>query len=150
MNASGRPDTCKSNGAELRHWQSGERVSNAWESTSHHGGRGVLPRIPYSKKRPMAGGRWALVGLGSWWGKSSTKPKILSRSERMIGHTGTETRPRRFRAAAVRNLGQWAKAWSSHAAWGMKAKWVVNLWPQSRLWHGLGEKSRLTPCQQPR
>ena len=50
---------------------------------------------------------------------------ILSWSERMISHTGTETRPRRFRAAAVRNFGQWAKAWSSYIAWMKKAQLVV-------------------------
>ncbi len=31
-------------------------------------------------------------------------------SERMISHTGTETRPRLLREAAVGNIGQWAKA----------------------------------------
>ena len=35
----------------------------------------------------------------------------------MISHIGTETRPKRFRAAAVRDFGQWAQAWSSHVAW---------------------------------
>ena len=32
-----------------------------------------------------------------------------SRSERTIGHTGTETRPRLLREAAVKNLAQWGK-----------------------------------------
>jgi len=44
-----------------------------------------------------------------------------SRPERVIGHTGTETRPRLLREAAVGNLPQWAKAWRSNAAWVMKA-----------------------------
>eukprot|EP00884_Botryococcus_braunii_P001564 jgi/Botrbrau1/11408/Bobra.0151s0035.1 len=35
---------------------------------------------------------------------------ISSWSERTISHTGTETRPRLLREAAVRNFPQWAKA----------------------------------------
>jgi hypothetical protein len=35
---------------------------------------------------------------------------IRSWSERMISHTGTETRARLLREAAVRNIAQWAKA----------------------------------------
>ena len=33
----------------------------------------------------------------------------LSRPERVIGHTGTETRPRLLREAAVGNLRQWGQ-----------------------------------------
>ncbi len=33
-----------------------------------------------------------------------------SRTERLAGHTGTETLPRLLREAAVENLPQWAKA----------------------------------------
>ena len=33
-------------------------------------------------------------------------------SERKVPHTGTETRTRLLREAAVRNIGQWARAWS--------------------------------------
>jgi hypothetical protein len=32
-----------------------------------------------------------------------------SRPERVNGHTGTETRPRLLREAAVRNFAQWGK-----------------------------------------
>jgi len=32
----------------------------------------------------------------------------------MNDHIGTETRPKLNWKAAVRNIGQWAKAWSSH------------------------------------
>src|SRR4030095_17004967 len=39
-----------------------------------------------------------------------SKDTISSWSERMISHTGTETRPSLLREAAVRNLGQWAQA----------------------------------------
>eukprot|EP00493_Phyllostaurus_siculus_P018597 UN18891 len=34
---------------------------------------------------------------------------ICSWSERMISHTGTETRPGLLREAAVGNIGQWGK-----------------------------------------
>ena len=34
---------------------------------------------------------------------------MRSRPERVIGHTGTETRPRLLREAAVGNLPQWTK-----------------------------------------
>jgi len=38
------------------------------------------------------------------------KNKSAHASERTISHTGTETRPRLLREAAVGNIGQWAKA----------------------------------------
>ncbi len=40
----------------------------------------------------------------------TTKAKTGSWSERMDSHTGTETRSRLLREAAVGNLAQWAKA----------------------------------------
>ncbi len=40
----------------------------------------------------------------------ATKAKTGSWSERMISHTGTGTRTRLLREAAVGNLGQWAQA----------------------------------------
>ncbi len=43
-------------------------------------------------------------------GVMATKATTGSWSERMSSHTGTETRPRLLREAAVRNLAQWAKA----------------------------------------
>ena len=39
-----------------------------------------------------------------------TKATTGSRPERATGHTGTETRPRLLREAAVGNIAQWAKA----------------------------------------
>jgi len=39
----------------------------------------------------------------------------------MIGHIGTETRPKLPWEAAVRNIGQWTKVWSSNVAWVKKA-----------------------------
>ena len=52
----------------------------------------------------------ACVGLACWWGNGLTKATIYSWSERTISHTGTETRSRLLREAAVGNLGQWAQA----------------------------------------
>src|SRR5690606_2246420 len=45
--------------------------------------------------------------------------------ERSDPHTGTETRTRLLREAAVGNIGQWAGAGTSHAAGGTRASWVV-------------------------
>src|SRR5258708_33368082 len=42
--------------------------------------------------------------------RSLTKAMIRSWSERMISHTGTETRPRLLREAAVGNIGQWGRS----------------------------------------
>jgi len=49
------------------------------------------------------------------------------RAERLIGHTGTETRPRLLRETAVRNIRQWRKLWTSNAAWVMKVFMIVKL-----------------------
>jgi len=54
--------------------------------------------------------------LAGWLTKTMTD----SRPERVNGHNGTETRPVLLREAAVRNLGQWTKVWSSYSAWRMK------------------------------
>ena len=64
----------------------------------------------------MAGlGKFFRLGMGSrpisllvgWW---LTKATTGSRPERVTGHTGTETRPRLLREAAVGNIAQWAQA----------------------------------------
>jgi len=39
---------------------------------------------------------------------------IYSWFEKTINHIGTETRLKLFSGSAVRNFGQWAKAWSSN------------------------------------
>ncbi len=39
-----------------------------------------------------------------------TKAMMARGSKRMIPHTGTETRTRLLREAAVRNIGQWVQA----------------------------------------
>ena len=43
-------------------------------------------------------------------GRRPTVATIGRGPERGIPHTGTETRPRLLREAAVRNIGQWAQA----------------------------------------
>ena len=47
-------------------------------------------------------------------------------SERKVPHIGTETRSKLLREAAVRNIGQWAIAWTSQVAWRKTALQVVN------------------------
>ena len=47
-------------------------------------------------------------------------------SERKVPHIGTETRSKLLREAAVRNIGQWTRVWTSQVAWRMTALWVVN------------------------
>ena len=47
----------------------------------------------------------------SWMaGQRPTMATIHRGSERKVPHTGTETRARLLREAAVRNIGQWARA----------------------------------------
>ena len=43
------------------------------------------------------------------------------RPERVIGHIGTEIRPRLLREAAAKNITQWRKLRRSDAAWMKKA-----------------------------
>ena len=43
-------------------------------------------------------------------GQRPTMATIHRGSERKVPHTGTETRARLLREAAVRNIGQWARA----------------------------------------
>jgi len=61
--------------------------------------------------------RWKVFRLGMGprpisllVGSQPTKATTGSRPERATGHTGTETRPRLLREAAVGNIAQWAKA----------------------------------------
>ena len=58
---------------------------------------------------------------------------MRSRTERLIGHTGTETRPRLLRETAVRNIRQWGKPWTSNAAWVMKVYTIVKLCCEGRI-----------------
>jgi hypothetical protein len=43
-------------------------------------------------------------------GQRPTKSSISRGSERKVPHIGTETRSKLLREAAVRNIGQWARA----------------------------------------
>ena len=65
------------------------------------------------------------------------------RSERMTGHSDTETRITLLREAAVRSFRQWGKPWPSNAAWVMTALWVVKLCCKGRM-IGLGNEFYLT------
>ena len=72
---------------------------------------------------------------------------MRSRTERLIGHIGTETRSKLLREAAVRSFRQWGKPWPSNAAWAMTALWVVKLCckPWMTAW---GNASCLTTAYQ--
>jgi hypothetical protein len=76
---------------------------------------GKLKLIPHNFRGKKLGTlgpgalRIAFVRLASWCGKGVTKATIGSWSERMDSHTGTETRPRLLREAAVGNIGQWGQ-----------------------------------------
>lgn len=65
----------------------------------------------------------AFIRLGCCGGNFNHKPKIFNCLERENNHTGIEKRPRSPRGAAVRNIGQWAQAWSSNIV-RMKTKFV--------------------------
>ena len=72
---------------------------------------------------------------------------MRSRTERLIGHIGTETRSKLLREAAVRSFRQWGKPWPSNAAWAMTALWVVKLC--CKPWMiALGNESYLTTAYQ--
>uniref|UniRef100_A0A0N4ZW50 Polygalacturonase n=1 Tax=Parastrongyloides trichosuri TaxID=131310 RepID=A0A0N4ZW50_PARTI len=63
MNASGRPNTCKSNGIiQLAGYESGARVRNA---------------IALSNVQIFIGLRWARVTLASWRGNGSPRRRCL-------------------------------------------------------------------------
>ncbi len=96
----------------------GGRVRNTWaicpEAGGSHRKRWV---IPYRAASRVGGVGKGATRLGrslrpiSWTvGSRPTVAMIGSWSERMISHTGTETRPRLLREAAARNFPQWAQA----------------------------------------
>ena len=70
---------------------------------------------------------------------------MRSRTERLIGHIGTETRSKLLREAAVRSFRQWGKPWPSNAAWAVL--WIVKLCckPWMTAW---GNASCLTTAYQ--
>ena len=72
------------------------------ETLMQRGRMALLPKIYRSEMDSR---------LISWLaGQRPTKATISSRTERLAGHIGTETRPRLLREAAVGNIGQWAQA----------------------------------------
>jgi hypothetical protein len=87
-------------------------VSNLPFTRDNSGKPGLIPDMttPHGLVVESSGGgdelaAYQLVG-GVWLTKATTG----SRPERVVGHTGTETRPRLLREAAVGNIAQWAKA----------------------------------------
>ena len=94
----------------------GARVSNAYATCPPQGdntGKPVL--IPHRSGGRMApAGKLRRRGMGmrairQLAGQRPTKPTMARGSERKAPHTGTETRARLLREAAVRNIGQWPK-----------------------------------------
>src|SRR3954453_15337351 len=96
---------------------SGERVSNTWATCprlwDNSKKLGLIPDIhcwPHGwwwKVFRLGMGPRPISLLGGEWPPKATTG---SRPERVTGHTGTETRPRLLREAAVGNIAQWAKA----------------------------------------
>jgi hypothetical protein len=62
---------------------------------------------------------------------------MASRSERMIGHTGTETRSRLLREAAVGNLAQWALSLTQRCRVSEEGLRVVKLCPEGKMMYRL-------------
>ena len=109
MNASDRPNTCKSRGiggAAMRPPATGARVSNTY---------GTCPLPADNRGKPRLN-RHIPLGLHGLGGKSTeardgpTKATMRRGSERKAPHIGTETRAKLLREAAVRDIGQWAEA----------------------------------------
>ena len=92
----------------------GARVSNTYATCPCQGDNpakvGLIPRI-FPGGIP-GGGKLRRTGMGmrrirQLAGQRPTKPTMRRGSERKVPHTGTETRTRLLREAAVRNIGQW-------------------------------------------
>src|SRR6187397_3309843 len=69
-------------------------------------------------------------------GSRPTKATIRSWSERTISHTGTETRPRLLREAAVGNLAQMRETVTQRRRVGEEGLRVVNLFQEGRSYSG--------------
>ncbi|CAN6455207.1 unnamed protein product [Victoria cruziana] len=72
---------------------------------------------------------------------------ISSWSERMISHTGTETRPRLLWEAAVGNFPQWAKSLTEQCHMEVEGLRVVNFFSQRRSNDVRHQISGLNPRQ---
>ena len=104
-------------GVATRPMATGALVSNTYATCPLQGNNpekfGLMPRSP--REGILSGGKLRRAGLGmrriSWLaGQRPTKATMRRGSERKVPHTGTETRTRLLREAAVRNIGQWAGA----------------------------------------
>ena len=95
----------------------GALVSNTYATCPLQGNNpeksGLMPHSP--RGLIALRGKVSRKGMGmrriSWLaGRRPTKATMRRGSERKVPHTGTETRTRLLREAAVRNIGQWAGA----------------------------------------
>ena len=93
----------------------GARVRNAYATCPRQGDNGgKLPLISHGAEGShglSAKGatrlRMGMRGIRLLVGQRPTKPTMPRGAERLVPHTGTETRTRLLREAAVRNIGQW-------------------------------------------
>ena len=95
----------------------GARVSNAYATCLSEGDNpakvGLIPHSTYySHEFYVKETRLQMNMRSISWlaGSRPTKATMDRGSERKVPHTGTETRTRLLREAAVRNIGQWAEA----------------------------------------
>ncbi len=61
---------------------------------------------------------------------------MSSRPERVIGHTGTETRPRLLREAAAKNLPQWGATLTERRRVNEEGRKVVKFFSWGRIMPG--------------
>ena len=97
----------------------GARVSNAYPTCpcprdSPPKG-GLIPDAVTRRHQIVTKGFFFRTGMGmrpirQAAGQRPTAPTIGRGSERKVPHIGTETRSKLLREAAVRNIGQWARA----------------------------------------
>jgi hypothetical protein len=108
----------KRRGSLLPRASTGARVSNAYPTCPIPGDNpskgGLIPHVLPGGH--LSGSKGAIrYGMGmrpirQLAGQRPTKPTIGRGSERKVPHIGTETRSKLLREAAVRNIGQWARA----------------------------------------
>ena len=103
-------------GVATRLMATGALVSNTYATCLLQGDNpekfGLIPHSPRGCMAFRGKIRRKEMGMRriSWLaGQRPTKATIGSRPERVIGHIGTEIRPRLLREAAVGNIAQWGK-----------------------------------------
>ena len=111
----------------------GARVSNAYPTCpcpSDNPSKGGLTRYAVLRRHltrtKCEGEGWGCVWLACWRGNGPPRRRSVGVLRGRSPHIGTETRSKLLREAAVRNIGQWARAWTSQVACRMTALWVVN------------------------